>query len=174
MIIKQTVNEINKMLNNELARLEILRKAKDTNANKNITKINNLKKLLANFDDSVVIEVENCRGDEIIRNFALVNIGSVVECLVKLCYTKANEMSKTWCGIDYKHTEIKASLSANSLSTPATDKSTLLVNMLGVYRINKADVQMYTNKQGRLPHNKPCGKRVEWLSKMLGYDGVEA
>lgn len=173
MIIRQTVKELKNTYAQELERLEELRKAKDTNANKNITKVKAVIKLLDSLEESTTLTIENCWGDNNIRAYTLANVGSVVECIVKAHYTQANEIEKTWSGVDYKRTEIKASLSANSLSTPAQNNQTLLVNLLGVYRINKDDICNYTNKQGRLPHNKPCGKRVEWLSKLLGYDTVE-
>ena len=104
----------------------------------------------------------------------LCNAGSIVEAVVKYHMTgHPDEVSKTFGdGKDFRQgcvgAEVKASLTCNSLATPSEAEYTILVNQVGVFTIRKADVLSYVNKAGRLPFNKACGKRVEWLSERFG------
>lgn len=150
-----------------------------TNTAKNRQKLEFVENLLLNIPENVVFNIEGVRGNGVIRQDYLPNMGSVVECIVKYFQTHnaTQNVSKSelpfdtvfgWCKY-----EIKSSLSANSLATPSEAETTILVNLCGVFSIKKADVLSYVNKQGRLPHNKPCGKPIMWLMRKMGFDNIE-
>ena len=144
-----------------------------SNTSKQIQKMTVLESVLMSVPADLTITVEGCRGDDE-RGWALCNAGSIVEAVVKYHMTgHPDEVSKTFGdGKDFRQgcvgAEVKASLTCNSLATPSEAEYTILVNQVGVFTIRKADVLSYVNKAGRLPFNKACGKRVEWLSERFG------
>ena len=144
-----------------------------SNTSKQIQKMTVLESVLMSVPADLTITVEGCRGDDE-RGWALCNAGSIVEAVVKYHMTgHPEEVSKTFGdGKDFKQgcvgAEVKASLTCNSLATPSEAEYTILVNQVGVFTIRKAEVLNYVNKAGRLPFNKACGKRVEWLSERFG------
>ena len=187
MIIKTTVNNLNNLFAEEKARVKFNRVNKIGNASNNnaqIKKCDFVQYLLDSLPDNVVLEIENCRGDNEIRDFALANAGSVVECIVKAHLDRARngEYTKAWQDDDADAVngciawEVKASLEAHYLATPAKgNKATLLINRDGVSLIKKADVQSIVNGRGRLPARGVYGSRdgfmVRFLEQALGLEG---
>ena len=170
--------EIERLKANNLAKI-----GNRSNNNGGIHKCENMLNILSNFDENTVITVENCWKDFIIRDFALTNAGSVIECLINatLDKEKRGEYEKQWKDENpdalngFMKWEIKACLDSHFKCTPAKgDKATLLVNCDGVSLIRKADVLGIVDKNGRLPSSGLYGNRenfmVKWLSSLLGFD----
>ena len=188
-IIKVTANEMYNLFESErknaLNRYNAYYKQYgkgDSNLTAQRKKCEFVQDLLASVPQNTVLVVENCRGDGVIRDFALANAGSVVECLVKYHLTKATEIAKQWdtASKDFRNGcvdwEIKASLGAKFLATPSDKECTLLVNLDGVSLIRKADVLKIVNKQNRLPARGLYGKRsmlTEFLNGAFGFDAVD-
>lgn len=153
------------------------RKARNSlylNSSKQIRKMEILESILLSVPAELFITVEGCWGDDA-RGWTLGNTGSIVECVVKYHFNRAENghVSKTFGNErDFKmgavNAEVKASLAPNALATPSEAEFTILVNTLGVWSIKKADVLEYVNNKGRLPANRECGKKIEWLSERLG------
>ena len=169
---------------------EIQNTAKNRNAKSNcakqIKKMELMENILLSVPQSLWYDLEGCRGDDV-RGWALCNAGSLVECTVKFHYgvyeetvingEEAKVVRKTdGPGVDMKEgfcpKEVKASLVANALATPSDtdDNATTLVNAVGVWSIKKADIMNCVNKNGRLPHNVPCGKPIKWLAERFGFE----
>ena len=159
-----------------------------SNCAKQIRKMERLENILMSVPQDLWYDLEGCRGDDV-RGWALCNAGSLVECTVKFHYgvyekgidpetgKECKIVRKTYgAGVDLKigfcPREVKSSLVANALATPSgiDDDSTILVNAVGVWSMKKADVMSYVNKDGRLPHNKPCGTPVKWLAERFGIE----
>ena len=157
-----------------------------SNCSKQVRKMELLENILMSVPCDLWYDLEGCRGDDV-RGWTLCNAGSLVECTVKYHYgvfertvingKEAEVVRKTYGpGVDLKQgfcpKEVKASLVANALATPSDtdDEATTLVNAVGVWSIKKADVMSYVNKNGRLPHNVPCGKPIKWLAERLGFE----
>ena len=157
-----------------------------SNCAKQVRKMELMENILMSVPHDLWYDLEGCRGDDV-RGWALCNAGSLVECTVKFHYgvyektvingKEAKVVRKTYGpGVDMKEgfcpKEVKASLVANALATPSDtdDNATTLVNAVGVWSIKKADVMSYVNKNGRLPHNVPCGKPIKWLAERLGFE----
>jgi TPP-dependent trihydroxycyclohexane-1,2-dione (THcHDO) dehydratase len=135
--------------------------------------------LLESVPTDVVFTIESCRGDGSIRENAMANSGSVVECIVKYHLTKSTDIVKTWNSeeVDTRSGcmawEVKASCGAKFLATPSEKELTLLVNLDGVSLIKKSEVLNYVNSKKRLPARGKYGNRsfmVEYLEKMLGLE----
>lgn len=135
--------------------------------------------LLDSVPQDIMLTVEGCRGDGIVRSFNLANAGSVVECIVKYHLTKARDIAKTWNKDDRDVLsgcigwEVKASCGAKFLATPSKSELTLLINLDGVSLIKKSRVLDYVNNANRLPARGVFGNRsfmVEYLEKALGLE----
>lgn len=156
---------------------EIKRQKANSNSNtaKVIAKCRFVIRLLNCLPKDVILVCEGCRGDEN-RGFQLANIGSLVECIMKWLFHHEQTVTKEFNtqSVDHKQGcisyEIKTSLGSNSLATPSETETTILVNTVGIWSISKKDVHKYTNKQGRLPFNKACGRPMAKMMEMLGYD----
>ena len=162
-----------RMVQAEEARLQ---ENRDSNTSKQLKKLDLFKQIVNSIDNNVKITAEGVRGNGDIREFNMLNIGSVTECIVKYHLSKVptKRLEKEVAGAyDLKfgtwNVEIKASLAGTSLASPSRCETTLLINTLGAFLIKKNDVEMYVNKAGRLPYNKPCGRRYKALSAALGY-----
>lgn len=187
MIITTTVNDLNKLFADEYERVRYNRTHKIGNASNNnaqMKKCDFVRYLLDSLEGDVVLEIENCRGDGEIRDFALANAGSVVECIVKAHLDRVNsdKYVKAWHDDEadaingFMAWEVKASLEAHFLATPAQgDKATLLINRDGVSLIRKCDVLAIVNGRGRLPARGVYGSRnnfmVRFLEAALGLEG---
>lgn len=180
-VLTRTADELYSDCELEIARQReiqnVNRKARNSlylNSSKQIRKMEVLESILSSVPAGLLITVEGCRGDDV-RGWMLGNAGSIVECVVKYHYGRAEDghVSKTFGNErDFKmgavNTEVKASLAPNALATPSEAEFTILVNTLGAWVIKKADVLGYVNNKGRLPANRECGKKIEWLSERLG------
>lgn len=147
----------------------------DGNSNKVIRCYNNVIKCLDSVDQNIYITVESAQG-KAKRPFDIPNIGSLMECLVKIVCDKvqATEYSKEfnddqadiklgWC--EY---EIKSCMGATSLNSKVQgDRPVLLINEKGVFSIKKSEIAIYT-KNGKFPYNKEVGKKWVGLSSKLG------
>ena len=157
-----------------------------SNCAKQVRKMELLENILMSVPCDLWYDLEGCRGDDV-RGWTLCNAGSLVECTVKYHYgvfektvingKECKVVRKTYGpGVDLKQgfcpKEVKASLVANALATPSDtdDGATTLVNAVGVWSIKKSEVMSYVNKNGRLPHNVPCGKPIKWLAERLGFE----
>lgn len=153
-----------------------LQENRDSNTSKQLKKLDLFRQIVSSIDSNVQITAEGVRGNGEIREFNMLNIGSVTECIVKYHLSKVpvKRLEKEVAGVyDLKHgtwnLEIKASLAGTSLASPSRRETTLLINRLGAFLIKKNDIELYVNKAGRLPYNKPCGRRYKTLSAALGY-----
>ena len=157
-----------------------------SNCAKQVKKMQLMENILMSVPQSLWYDLEGCRGDDV-RGWTLCNAGSLVECTIKYHYgvfektiingKEAEVVRKTYGpGVDLKQgfcpKEVKASLVANALATPSDtdDGATTLVNAVGVWTIKKSEVMSYVNKNGRLPHNVPCGKPIKWLAERFGFE----
>lgn len=130
----------------------------------------------------VPFKVEGVRGKSY-RPFDMPNLGSLGEVITNCLYDKepAAQYSKEFNrdGVDIKvgfmGYEIKTCAGDVSHNTEIQgDRPILLVNQCGVFSIKIDDIPKYTNKSGKLPHNKPVGTRWDWLSKKMGFaDTIE-
>lgn len=175
MIFTETVDNYKKLLNRAI-KCEMY-EINDCNSNKNIRCYRNVIACLDMLEPSTVFTVESARG-KAKRPFDIPNVGSLMECVLKMVCEKepVNEYSKEfsddkadlqigWCGY-----EIKACMGSVSLNTKIVgDKPILFVNELGVFSIKKVEIEQYT-KKGKLPYNKAVGKKWLGLSKKLGYE----
>ena len=134
--------------------------------------------ILANIPDDVTFRVEEVKNT-LDRPFFLANTGSVIECALKY-YMQGGKVkhlakSELYCS-DFEqgwyNPEIKCALTPKSKPTPSHPESTILVNALGVWRIGKNEVMTYTNSQGRLPANRPCGRYDSKLSELMGFEPI--
>lgn len=180
-VITRTADELYNDCELEIARQReiqnVNRKARNSlylNSSKQIRKMEVLESILSSVPADLSITVEGCWGDDA-RGWTLGNAGSIVECVVKYHYnrTEGGHVSKTFGDErDFKmgavNAEVKASIAPNALATPSEAEFTILVNTLGVWFIKKADALSYVNNKGRLPANRECGKRINWLSERLG------
>ena len=190
MIIRMTVKNIDRLYADEEARVRALNLARIGNRSNNngqLKKCALVRYLLCALDGDTVLSVENCRGDEDIREFALTNAGSVVECIVKAVLDKGRntEYAKAWKDDDADAMngcvvwEVKFSGDSHYKATPAQgNRATLLINRDGVSLIRKNEVASATDSKGRLPARGLFGNRenpmVLWLAEMLGLtDGID-
>lgn len=187
MILTMTAQEVQALYAQEIARLQecnLRRIGNRSNNNGGIHKCAFMLYLLDAVSADTVLTVENCRGDNEIRDFCLTNAGSIVECLVKAIldhegdagYTKAWATDETDALNGCMEWEIKASLDSHYKATPAKgNRVTVLVNRSGVSVIRKADVPTCVDSHGRLPATGLFGKRnnfmVRFLESALGIEG---
>jgi len=151
----------------------------DQNKSKFIRGYRNTIDRLSHASANVPLVVESANGRRKSRSFDIPNIGSLVECLVRMsldkipatAYSKEFNDAKADLTIGWCAYEVKASMGAVSLNTPINgERPVLFVNELGVFSIRKDEIENYTDKYGRLPYNKPVGKYWKSLSAKLGYD----
>ena len=175
MIFNENVQSYKELLNKAI-KCELYQ-INDTNSNKNVRCYRNVLACLNMLNPTTIITVESARG-KAKRPFDIPNVGSLMECVLKMVCEKeqANEYTKEfnddnadikigWC--EY---EIKSCMGALSLNTTIQgDKPILFVNELGVFSIKKNEIEIYTHK-GKLPYNKMVGKKWVGLSKKLGYE----
>ena len=190
MIIKMSVANIDKLFAEEEKRVQACNLQKIGNRSNNngqLKKCAFVRYLLCAIPSDTTLAVENCRGDEEIREGVIANAGSVVECIVKALLDKAraNAYEKAWKDDENDATngfmawEVKFSGDSHYKATPAQgDKATLLINRDGVSLIKKADVASVTDSKGRLSAHGLYGNRnhpmVKWLAEMLGItDGMD-
>ena len=174
MIFNQNVKEYKELFNKAIKYEKM--QINDSNSNKNVRCYINVLKRLEMLSPETILVVESAKGKSK-RPFEMPNIGSLMECVVKVMCEKeqASEYSKEfnndnadikigWC--EY---EIKACMGALSLnSTIQGDRPVLFINEVGVFSIKKTEIDNYT-KKGKLPYNKPVGKQWLSLSKKLGF-----
>ena len=175
MIFNETVSNYKKLLNKAI-KCELY-EINDCNSNKNIRCYRNVIACLDMLNPETVIVVESARG-KAKRPFDIPNVGSLMECVLKMVCEKeqASEYSKEFSDdkadikIGWCEYEIKSCMGSVSLNTKITgDKPILFVNECGVFSIKKAEIEQYTYK-GKLPYNKAVGKMWVGLSKKLGYE----
>ena len=92
-IISLTVSELWQAFESESESLCEVAK-KDSNKRKQINKCRFVQYLLDSMPENVVITVEGCWGDGVIRSGCLANAGSVVECVVKYHLTHTESILK--------------------------------------------------------------------------------
>lgn len=175
MIFNNTVKDYKKLFNKAIAyeKLEI----NDSNSNKNVRCYINVIKCLETLNPETILVVESAKGKSK-RPFEMPNIGSLMECVLKVVcdkeqateYYKEFENDNADIKIGWCEYEIKACMGALSLnSTIQGDRPILLINEKGVFSIKKNEIDNYT-KKGKLPYNKPVGKQWLSLSRKLGYE----
>lgn len=173
MYFNENIKTYKKLLNQAIKyeKLEI----NDSNSNKNVRCYVNVLNCLNHLDENICFEVESARG-KAGRPFDLPNIGSLMECVLKaICskeqatsYSKEFENDNADIKIGWCEYEIKACMGALSLNSKIQGtRPILLVNELGIFSISKNEIDNYT-KKGKLPYNKPVGKKWIGLSKKLG------
>lgn len=153
---------------------------KDSNKRKQINKCRFVQYLLDSMPESVVITVEGCWGDGVIRSGCLANAGSVVECIVKYHLTHTESVCKAWASEQADATqgcmpwEVKFSANCKYLATPSPKALTLLVNADGISLIRKAEVLSLVDKKGKLPCKGIYGNRNNpWLQRLAEAMGME-
>ena len=148
----------------------------DSNSAKNIRCYQAVAKCLQNLNPEIVLTVESARG-KANRPFEMPNIGSLMECVLKIVldkepcdsYSKEFSDDKADTKIGWCEYEIKASMGAVSLNTKiVADKPILFVNSLGVFSIRKDKIADLI-KNGKLPYNKAVGKAWVGLMRKLGF-----
>ena len=175
MIFNNNVREYKELLNKAIKCEKY--QINDCNSNKNIRCYNNVIKCLDMLEPTTVIVVESARG-KATRPFDIPNVGSLMECVLKMVcekeqateYTKEFNNDNADVKVGWCEYEIKACMGALSLNTTIQgNRPILLVNELGVFSIKKNEIENYTIK-GKLPYNKMVGKQWVGLSKKLGYE----
>ena len=149
----------------------------DGNSNKNIRCYKNVIACLEMLNPNTTIMVESARGKEK-RPFDIPNVGSLMECVLKMVcekeqaseYTKEFNDDKADVKVGWCEYEIKSCMGAVSLNTKIQgNRPILFVNELGVFSIKKDEIDLYTHN-GKLPYNKAVGKKWLGLSRKLGYE----
>ena len=152
------------------------RKLNDNNSNKFIRTFYNVVDRLHQVNPEIILVAESGWSDR--RPFALPNIGSLMESLLKavLDGEKENEYSKQFddkkadCKRGWCEYEIKSCMGLTSLNTKVQkDKPIILINEKGVFTIQKKDIDEYLSKNGKFPYNKAVGKPIATVMKKLGY-----
>lgn len=175
MIFNENVQSYKELLNKAI-KCELYQ-INDTNSNKNVRCYRNVLACLNMLNPTTIITVESARG-KAKRPFDIPNVGSLMECVLKMVcekeqateYTKEFNDDNADIKIGWCEYEIKSCMGALSLNTTIQgDKPILFVNELGVFSIKKNEIEMYTHK-GKLPYNKMVGKKWVGLSKKLGYE----
>lgn len=175
MIFNENVQSYKELLNKAI-KCELYQ-INDTNSNKNVRCYRNVLACLDMLNPTTIITVESARG-KAKRPFDIPNVGSLMECVLKMVcekeqateYTKEFNDDNADIKIGWCEYEIKSCMGALSLNTTIQgDKPILFVNELGVFSIKKNEIEMYTHK-GKLPYNKMVGKKWVGLSKKLGYE----
>ena len=164
-------NQIIETLKNEIALQELKKNAKEIKKCSIVLDM----VLLADFES---LKVEGVRKNTETRK--MVNIGSVVECLVKHHFKKYACLFKSFNSevVDYQQgflgIEIKTSL-PNARNTALKNPSSLiLINTQGAFRINKkVSMSLPIDSQGRFYENLDYSdfegvKKIKTLSKKLG------
>lgn len=148
-----------------------------SNRSKQLEALRLLTQIVNTLADEVSIRVEGTRGNNDIRDFPFVNMGSVVESVVKSHLKKGSKRYSKTFGDEYDvhwsnwKTEIKAGLSGSSKPTRTRKpETTILVNRHGAFLIKKGDVMQYRDSQGKLPYRTAVGRRLQKLSRELGYN----
>lgn len=167
-----TKKELKDTLQVELFRLQTLGKKKE------VKKIETTLKAIENASEETTFKIEGVKGNTEDRQ--MVNIGSIFECLVKhylkgyeTLFKSFNEEKE-----DYKqgfvNIEIKCSLANARNTSLKEEKSLILVNHKGVYRIKKeASLNVPLDSQGRYYENEDYSqyqgvRYITSLSKKLG------
>jgi len=176
-IIEMTAFELDGLYNREIKRVDtLLKQHYDSNLKAQKNKCEFVQYLLASVDENLLITVEGCRGDGVIRDFCLTNSGSVVEGLINAVVNNLQEVEKNWDENDKDikqgcmKWEIKASLGAKYLATASKAELTLLVNLDGISLIKKADVLGICKKKGntlRLPARGTYGTDKHFIVNKL-------
>lgn len=174
MYFNENIKTYKKLLNQAIKyeKLEI----NDSNSNKNVRCYKNVLHCLEQLNENIYIEVESARG-KTQRPFDLPNIGSLMECVLKIIcdneqattYSKEFENDNADIKVGWCEYEVKACMGALSLNTKIQGtRPILLINELGIFSIGKNDIDKFT-KKGKLPYNKPVGRKWTNLSRKLGF-----
>lgn len=178
-IISLTVSELWQAYESEAESLADIAK-KDSNKRKQVNKCRFVQYLLDSMPENVVITVEGCWGDGVIRQGCLANAGSVVECIVKYHLHNTESVCKAWQESEHDTTqgcmpwEVKFSANCKFLATPSPKALTLLVNADGISLIKKAEVLGLVDKKGKLPCKGVYGNRNNpFLQRLAESMGME-
>jgi len=180
MKLKMTVKELDELIARECDRI---RDSHDPNDKGQYKKCDFVRYLLDSLPAETVITVESARGTSK-RPFTFVNVGSLVECIVRLHLNAkgATEIEKVWNDDDpdgkigCNDCEIKFSGDCHYLCTRVTGKlPVVLINCDGVSIISKSVVLNYCDGGGSLPARGLFGSRdnfmVHYLERVLGIEG---
>jgi len=173
-----TKSDIFECLVQEIKRVENLEKTKTNRATiKRMIKIYDMVKNADN--DFVACDVEGVRGNGIIRDFEMFNIGSMLECLVehyttnkKRCYKSFSESNDLENG--FMAYEIKTSLENARCTINTKAQALKFINNVGAYIIKKdAYNSIAKDSKGKLYENLDYsvfeGVRLNYsLSQKLG------
>lgn len=149
----------------------------DSNTGKKLTAVALVSQMLECVDDNATLcnieSVKNCGKH--IRDFDMVNLGSLVECIVKQVASgklivKKSRGKGVDIKLDQKMYEIKACLSATCKNTPMRKRSkVILINQLGVWELSADEAMAKADKFGRFnPKGEYECLRAD-LTELLGY-----
>ena len=149
----------------------------DSNTGKKLTAIAVASQMLDSIDDNAMLcNIESVKNTgKHIRDFDMVNLGTLVECIVKQVASgkllvKKSRGKGADLKLDGKMYEVKACLSATCKNTPMSKRSkVLLVNQLGVWELSADEAQAKADKFGRFSPKAEYDNLRTDLTEMLGW-----